>query len=52
MAMGGNSRSNYWIKNDFKFNDRQKFIDNNKLWGELVVKKMQEEGRHVASMYK
>ena len=21
MAMGGNSRSNYWIKNDFKFND-------------------------------
>ena len=43
MAMGGNSRSNYWIKNDFKFNDRQKFIDNNKLWGELVVKKMQKE---------
>ena len=43
MAMGGNSKSNYWIKNDFKFNDRQKFIENNKLWGELIVKKMQKE---------
>ena len=37
----GDSKSNYWVKNDFKFNNRQKFIDNNKLWGELVVKKMQ-----------
>tara|TARA_X000000950_G_C13805964_1_gene615577 strand:- start:499 stop:1284 length:786 start_codon:yes stop_codon:yes gene_type:complete len=43
MALGGNSKSNYWMKNDFKFNNSQKFIDNNKLWGELVVKKMQKD---------
>ena len=42
MALGGNSKSNYWMKNDYKFNNSQKFIDNNKLWGELVVKKMQK----------
>jgi hypothetical protein len=33
----GDSKSNYFIKNEFIFNDRKKFIDNNKLWNELVV---------------
>ena len=40
---GGNSQSNYWVKNDYKFNDRQKFIDNHKLFAEIVVKQMQKD---------
>jgi len=40
---GGNSQSNYWVKNDYKFNDRQKFIDNHKLFAEIVVKQIQKD---------
>ena len=40
---GGNSQSNYWIKNDYKFNNRQKFIDNHKLFAEIVVKQLQKD---------
>jgi hypothetical protein len=40
---GGNSQSNYWVKNDYKSNDRQKFIDNHKLFAEIVVKQMQKD---------
>jgi len=40
---GGNSQSNYWVKVDYKFNNRQKFIDNNKLFAEIVVKQMQKD---------
>ena len=39
----GNSQSNYWLKNDYKFNNRQKFIDNNKLFAEIAVKQMQKD---------
>ena len=42
-VVNGNSQSNYWVKNDYKFNDRQKFIDNHKLFAELLAKKMQKE---------
>ena len=41
--VGGNSQSNYWVKNDYKFNDRQKFIDNHKLFAELLAKEMQKD---------
>ena len=40
---GGNSQSNYWIKVDYKFNNRQKFIDNHKLFADIVVKQMQKD---------
>ena len=33
----GNTKTKYWVKNEFVFTDRQKFIENNKLWGEMVV---------------
>ena len=33
----GKTNSNYFIKNEFKFTDGQKFVENNKLWGEIVV---------------
>ena len=34
----GETNSNYFIKNEFKSTNGQKFIENNKLWGEMVVK--------------
>ena len=33
----GKINSSYFIKNEFKFTDVQKFIENNKLWGEMVI---------------
>ena len=40
---GGNSQSNYWIKVDYKFNNRQKFIDHHKLFADIFVKQMQKD---------
>ena len=41
----GKSRSNYFVFNKFKFAfpDKQKFIENNRAWGELVVKPQLDE---------
>ncbi len=41
----GKSRSNFFVFNKFKFAfpDKQKFIENNKAWGELVVKPQLDE---------
>jgi hypothetical protein len=39
----GNTNSNYFIKNEFKSTNGQKFIENNKLWGEMVVKPQLDE---------
>ena len=36
-------QSSYFIMNEFKFTDRQKFVDLNRLWGELVMKPQQKE---------
>tara|TARA_B100000242_G_C43054224_1_gene492899 strand:- start:4373 stop:5167 length:795 start_codon:yes stop_codon:yes gene_type:complete len=42
-----NERSNYFVFNKFKFAypDKEKFIKNNRAWGELVVKPQLEENK-------
>ena len=33
----GKTSSKYFVKNEFKFTDTKKFVENNKLWGEMVI---------------
>ena len=41
--VGDGKNTNFFIINNFKFNNKKKFIENNRLWGSLVVKPQLEK---------
>ena len=41
--VGDGKNTNFFIINHFKFNNKKKFIENNRLWGSLVVKPQLEK---------
>ena len=45
---GDGADSNFYILNHFKFTNRKKFIENNRLWGRLVVEPQLEEKKGVS----